>query len=428
MDNKLKPYDEYKESKADYIGKYPSHWAITKLRFIFEERKEKNINQKQKNILSVMKNRGVIPYSEKGNVGNKHSEDIERYNLVYEDDIVMNSMNVIIGSVGRSKYNGALSPVYYVFKNRDTNYFNTKYFENLFKMKSLQRELTKYGKGILAHRMRIPMELLKNLELPLPPKEEQDKIVKYLDNKLSKINKFIKAKKRQIELLKEQKQAVINKAVTKGLDPNAKMKPSGVEWIGDIPEMWEVLPLKVLVDVTMGQSPSSESYNDEKKGIQFLQGNADFGKIYPNTNQYTIESKKICEKGDILLSVRAPVGAKNIADKNYCIGRGLCAITPLIIDLNFLWYFIEILNIEFKYKSKGSTYESVTVSDVRNSNVCFPKIDEQRQIVSHIESKTTKIDQTIDTIIKEITLITEYRTSLISNVVTGKVDVRDIDV
>ena len=146
----LKKYEDYKETQISYLGSLPSHWNILPLRSILFERKEKNIGKKNNEILSVMANRGVILYSEKGNVGNKASDNIERYNVVYEDDIVLNCMNVIIGSVGRSPYNGVLSPVYYVLVNRNTQTYNTRYYDYVFKLKHLQSELKKFGNGILA--------------------------------------------------------------------------------------------------------------------------------------------------------------------------------------------------------------------------------------------------------------------------------------
>lgn len=194
----MKGYGEYKKTGADYAPQIPNHWNTAQLREVFIERKEKNTGRRNENILSVVKNIGVILYSQKGNVGNKCSEDIERYSIVYEDDIVINSMNVIIGSVGRSRYSGVLSPVYYILKNRDPYKNNTRYFEFLFRMVELQKELTKYGKGILAHRMRISMDSFKSLLFPSPPREEQDQIVRYLDAKVGKINKLIKIKQQQI--------------------------------------------------------------------------------------------------------------------------------------------------------------------------------------------------------------------------------------
>lgn len=441
MNKVLKPYSEYKETNTSYIRKYPHHWELVKLRHIFEERKEKNYNRQTENILSVMKNRGVIPYSEKGNIGNKCSEDIERYNVVYENDIVMNCMNVIIGSVGRSKYYGALSQVYYVLKCRDFNKYNMKYYENVFKMSTLQKELTKYGKGILAHRMRIPMQILKYLELPYPPKEEQDQIVKYLDNKLFKIAKFIKAKKKQIELLKEQKQAIINEAITKGLDKNAKMKPSGIDWLGDIPEHWNVKRLRYIGKCQNGISEASNffetgyafvSYGDVYNNIQLP--NLVIGVANSSAKQQMVYSVK---EGDVFFT-RTSETIKEIGFSSVCfktIERAvfsgfLIRFRPFnnILYTKFSMYYFRnsVVREYFSREMNLVIRASLSQTLLKNLPVLLPSLDEQHKIVNHIENKTQIIDKLVETLKQEINLITEYRTRLISDVVTGKVDVRTI--
>jgi len=433
---KFKPYEEYKESEIDYIGKYPIHWDITKLRFIFEERKEKNYGKREKNILSVVKNIGVIPYSEKGNVGNKHSEDIERYKLVYKNDIVMNSMNVIIGSVGRSQYEGVLSPIYYVLKIRDKEKFNVIYYENIFRMTSLQRELTKYGKGILAHRMRIPMELLKNLELPLPPKEEQDKIAAFLDHNLAKIDKFVELTERQIELLKEQKEVIINDAVTKGIDNDVAYKDSGIDWIGKIPEHWEVTRLKYLTNSNL----TSLSNNEEKdKEIEYIDiGSVGFFKLKSEPvkmlfGQAPSRARRVVRKGDIIIStVRTYLKSMLYIDESLSgkiVSTGFSVLTPKGgVNSNYLKYSISgnylIQNII--KSSVGVAYPAINDDRLMSLKIVYCRDKkEQEEIINYIEKETNKIDRTIELHKRQIELIKEYRTSLIASAVTGKIDVRD---
>ncbi|MSS43403.1 restriction endonuclease subunit S [Anaerosalibacter bizertensis] len=425
---KFKPYEEYKESEIDYIGQYPIHWEITKLRFIFEERKEKNYGNREKNILSVVKDIGVIPYSEKGNVGNKHSEDIERYKIVYKNDIVMNSMNVIIGSVGRSQYEGVLSPIYYVLKIRDKEKFNVIYYENIFRMTSLQRELTKYGKGILAHRMRIPMNLLKNLELPLPPKEEQDKIADFLDHNLAKIDKFVELTERQIELLKEQKEVLINDAVTKGIDKDVVYKDSGIDWIGEIPEHWEVTRLKYILD---NKTEKGRVLKDDQSYIGLANIESKTGNIIGIDNDIKIESDSPkFKEGDILFGKLRPYLTKVAIAKN----SGLCSGEILVLrnknSTNFKKYILyRFLSYDFINIVNASTYGSkmprAEWSFISSLKISLPPKKEQKEIVDYIEKETNKIDRTIELYKNQIELIKEYRTSLIASAVTGKIDVRD---
>jgi type I restriction enzyme, S subunit len=168
----MKRYDRYSKYEDRWITSLPSHWGYKRLKEVLKERKEKNSPVKTHNILSLTNTRGVIPYSEKGNVGNKAKESLEGYMLAYPNDIVINSMNIIIGSVGLSKYFGAVSPVYYMLYTRNND--NIRYFNYVFQNKPFQESLRGLGNGILEIRMRIPMYKLNNVCIPVPPRSEQD--------------------------------------------------------------------------------------------------------------------------------------------------------------------------------------------------------------------------------------------------------------
>ena len=162
------PYPKMKDSGIPWLGEVPEHWRLPRLGALLRERGETNGDGQVSEVLSVLRERGVIPYAEKGNIGNKKSEDITRYKVVKPDDIVVNCMNVIIGSVGLSRYTGCLSPVYYVLTRR-SEHDHPRYLNAYFQTKPFQESLVRIGNGILAHRMRIPMELLKCEPFPLPP-------------------------------------------------------------------------------------------------------------------------------------------------------------------------------------------------------------------------------------------------------------------
>ena len=196
------------------------------------------------------------------------------------------------------------------------------------------------------------------------------------------------------------------------------MKDSGIEWIGQIPESWSVEALKRNVKIEMGQSPASECYNSDGVGFPFLQGNADFTDKFPVERMYTSAANKFSKTGDLLLSVRAPVGAVNIADKEYAIGRGLCAITGGRISIPFLWYAIAVLNHEFDANSTGSTFESINTEDVGNAKIMVPGEDEQRRITEYLDVKCTEIDALIAAKEKTNALLKERRQSIIYEAVT----------
>ena len=204
-------------------------------------------------------------------------------------------------------------------------------------------------------------------------------------------------------------------------------KESNVEWIGEIPRRWEVKRLKYIADLNMGQSPPSEEYNTDKIGTPFLQGNAEFDSHHPTPKIYCPTAKKHANSGDILLSVRAPVGAINTANQEYGIGRGLCAIRPQTnqFEHRYAKYLLEVVRAELHAVATGSTYDAVTVDEVSSVTCVVPPLSEQTQIANFLDRKTQQIDELITTELRKIELLKEYRQSLISEAVTGKIDVRN---
>lgn len=201
-----------------------------------------------------------------------------------------------------------------------------------------------------------------------------------------------------------------------------RYKDSSVEWIGEIPEEWSTKKLKYITIITMGQSPKSEDYNTDGIGKPFLQGNAEFTDFYPIPKYYCPTATKFSKPNDILLSVRAPVGAMNISDSVYGIGRGLCAITAREINMKYLWYALSICLEELRIKSKGSTYDAITVADVSNLLMLLPSEKEQIAIATFLDQKTAEIDSLIADKEKLIQLLQEKRQAIITEAVTKGLD------
>ena len=201
-------------------------------------------------------------------------------------------------------------------------------------------------------------------------------------------------------------------------------KESSVEWIGEVPKNWEVKRLKYVADLNMGQSPPSEEYNSDQLGTPFLQGNAEFGPYHPMPKIYCPTAKKHANPGDILLSVRAPVGAINIANQEYGIGRGLCAIRPRTnqFERRYAKYLLEVVRTELHVVATGSTYEAVTVDEVSNLTCIVPRLSEQIQIANFLDRKTEQIDELIRIKERRIELLQEQRTALINQAVTKGLD------
>jgi len=212
----LDPDVPLKDSGVEWLGEVPEHWEVVRLGKLLRERGETNKAGEVTHVLSLLRDRGVIPYDEKGNIGNKKSDDITRYKVVHPNDIVMNCMNVIIGSVGLASEKGCLSPVYYVLTTRGQDH--PRYLNAIFQCPRFHRSLVRIGNGILAHRMRIPMELLKCELFPVPPVDEQAAIVEYLDQATADIDTTITRAEREIELLNEYRTRLIADVVTGKLD------------------------------------------------------------------------------------------------------------------------------------------------------------------------------------------------------------------
>lgn len=242
------------EPTPEWFGRLGEGWNFVRLDSLVERRNLVNRGPITTNVLSVVAGRGVINYEDKGDIGNKKSEDIERYQVVYPGDLVLNSMNVIIGSVGISSEHGSLSPVYLVLKPKRRDVLSNRYLGYIFDCKSFQRSLVRLGYGILSHRMRIPWINLKKELIPYVHIDTQEAIANFLDRKTAAIDALIEKKERLIELLEEKRQALITRAVTKGLDHNVPMKDSGIEWLGEIPEHWEVVRSKALFRERSGRS------------------------------------------------------------------------------------------------------------------------------------------------------------------------------
>lgn len=441
MRTELKPYDEYKQADLLWLDSIPTHWEVVKNNSLWAERKI--VNCLNEDLLSVTIKKGIIRQSDLlKSTSKKDSSNLDKskYKLVMPEDIAYNKMRMWQGAVGKSKYRGIVSPAYIVL--RPIAEINTDYYHNLLRTPHYIEESHKYSYGICDDQLNLRYEDFKRMQIVVPPKDEQDQIVRYLDSSLAKINKFIKTKKKLIEVLKEQKQAVINEAVTKGLDPNVKMKPSGIECLGDVPEGWEVRRLRYIGNCQNGISESSEYFGS---GSPFVS----YGDVYNNSELPNLVSglAKSNEKQQETYSVREgdifftrtsetieEVGLTSVCtstiDKAIFSGF-LIRFRPIkgIIDKHFSKYYLRNSKVRayFTREMNLVTRASLSQELLKNLPLLLPSsINEQREIVDFIEKHTKPIENVIISTQKEINLMNEYRTRLISDLVMGKVDVRGI--
>lgn len=413
----MKAYESYKNVDLPWLKRVPEHWEVKRIRQVLRERKERNFPIKTKNILSLTNTRGVIPYEDKGNVGNKSKSDLGDYFLAYPGDIVLNSMNVVIGSVGLSAYFGAISPVYYALYNTDPN-SSISYFNTIFSSKIFQKSLKCLGNGILDIRKRISAYDLKNVMIPVPPKEEQDQIVRYLDWQNSRLNKLINAKKKEIALLEEQKQALISQAVTKGLDPHAPLKDSGIDWIGQMPEHWLLCNLKYLCSMRSGKNLTSIQITEN--GQYPVYGGNGVRGYY---SQYNVNSECL-----IVGRVGALCGNVHHFNGKFWVTDNAFIVEVFnYICVKYFYYLLTAMKLN-KYVPKTAAQPVLSTSNLLFKKACVPPLDEQRKIANYLDNQCTFIDNLINNINRIISLLQEYRTRLVADVVTGQIDVRNIAV
>lgn len=421
----FKPYPSYKDSGGEWLGKVPEHWEVNRLKKYLIERNEKNSPIKTDNLLSVTMYQGVIPISEKKGVGgNKPKENLENYKISYPNDIVLNSMNVIVGSVGLNRYVGLISPVYYALYKRNEN-DNIHFFSYIFQDPFFQKSLFGLGNGILYKesedgklntiRLKIPMEKLNQVILPCPDKTEQTQIADYLDQETAKIDTLIAKQEKLIALLEEQRKSVISHAVTKGLDPNAPMKDSGVEWLGKVPEHWKIGRLKNIVFIKNGSDYKKFEIENSEKSYP----------VYGSGGIFTNSSKYIYNQESVLF------GRKGTINKPLYVTNPFWTVDTMFysqIKHNVRGKYVYYQSLGFPYErySSNTALPSMTQTDLLNLFVTIPSILEQTQIASYLDKETAKIDAMIEKQRLLIEKLKEYRASIISHAVTGKIDVRDL--
>ena len=364
-----------KDSGQEWIGAIPESWDTNRICYCLNEINVKNSPVKTEQILSLVKDKGVMLYEEKGDVGNKAKEDITGYKVAFPNTLIVNSMNILIGSVGISKYKGCVSPVYYVFREKDNS--DLRFVNYIFNTREFQKELRKYANGILEIRLRVSATDIFNRKIPLPPKEEQIKIADFLDEKCAEIDKLSEDIQKQIDILNDYKKSVITRAVTKGLDPNVEMKDSGDERLDMIPANWDAKKLK-FVTREIYENGLMVPENDKYIGMEnVLSYSNDFNET--NT-EYEISFQKKCKKGVVLFGKLRPYLAKVIICPFTGFATGeFMQLSNFDGDSRYLRYsllnrtFIEFVNMS----TYGAKMPRANSEYINNLKICIPPKDEQ---------------------------------------------------
>lgn len=428
----IRPETEMKDSGIQWIGDIPNNWNIKPLYACLDEINQKNNPIVTTNILSLTNTDGVIPYSERGNQGNKSKENFEEYKVVYPNTIVANSMNILIGSVGLSKYEGCVSPVYYVYMAKPQ--VDIRYMNYLFQMEPFQKRLRQFANGILEIRLRVSSHDILHQKVAVPDYDEQQAITDYLDETCSKIDEIIAEAKASVDEYKELKQSVIFEAVTKGLDKNVEMKDSGVEWIGEIPVDWNIAKINRVAWTTSGATPlrSKETEYYDNAVIRWVRT------LDLNNGHVTDSSEKITEtalknSSCSIMPVKTvcvamyggsgTIGKSGILEVECATNQAICSIVSdkKVLNPDYLHYVImAVRKYWMKYAVGTRKDPNINQQIIAQMRIPIPQLSKQDIIVNHLDKVTDKCDSLISEKESLINDLEAYKKSLIYEVVTGK--------
>lgn len=434
MIDSLKPYPEYKESGLSWLGKIPAHWDEKPGFAAFREKQEKNSGMKEKRVLSLSYGRIVIKPEDK--LHGLVPESFETYQVVNPGDIIIRSTDLQNDwnslRVGLVRDLGIITSAYLCFKS--VGLLSQEYGFLLLHSYDLMKFFYGLGSGL---RQNLDFKDFKRLPFPVPPHNEQDAIVRFLDHASGRIERAIRAKKKLIGLLNEQKQAIIHRAVTRGLDPNVHLKPSGVEWLGDVPEHWGSSAVKCHYAIQLGKMLQNRPNEPADVEVPYLKAQhvqwfsvraTNAPKIWASPReieQFGVRSGDllVCEGGE-----GGRCGLVGDVEPGYIIQNALHRVRPIDHSRNdYLQYVMSAVATTgwFDAINNKATIAHFTREKFGSLKIPPPPLPEQAAIVEYLGNASAEIDAIIDRARREISLLREYRTRLIADVVTGKLDARE---
>ena len=445
MITNLKPYPAYKDSGVKSLGKIPKHWEVRRFKFLLRE-VDRRSETGSEQLLRVSQYTGV---TERKRTDGSHDPDTRAaslvdYKLVEPDNLVVNIMLAWNGSLGVSPYDGIVSPAYCVY--RFSSGVHPQFYHHLLRSPVYKARIKAASTGVVESRLRLYTDNLYRLEGLRPPLPEQTAIVRFLDWVDRRIRQVIRAREKRIKLLEEYKQALIHQAVTGQINvrtgkPYPKYKDSGVEWLGKVPEHWEVLALKrvlrCIVDCEHNTAPAVDESpyrvirtTAVRNGILRLDG------TYCTTQQAYLEwtQRAVPQPGDVVFTREAPAGEACVIPEGnaFCLGQRtvLMKVNPDWYDAQFLVHMIYVGPPRFHIQlaSQGSTVGHFNMDDIGWMLVLRPPLDEQQAIVEFLDKQTERIGTAIVATRRAVDLLNEFRTRLTADVVTGKLDVRGYNV
>lgn len=435
----LKPYEDRRAAGLPWLAEIPFHWEVRRSKYVFRE-VDKRSETGEETQLSMSQIHGLVE-SAKIDTWRLRSESYAGGKLCEPGDLVLNRLKAHLGVFAHASIPGVISPDYTVFRPVDD--IEVRYFEHLYKTPSYKAELRKRTKGIVEGFWRLYSDDFYDVRVVVPPKDEQSKILAFIDSYDQRVRRLIRNKRRLVGLLNEQKQAIINRAVTRGLNPDAPMKPTGIDWMPEVPAHWEVRKLKQVASFNPSRTESSANFADGDEVVFLPMENVSAtgeidcsarGKVADLRSGYTYFKRQDVVVAKITPCFENGKGAYLGALETE-IGFGTTEFVVLRasveIDPRFL-YQITMLRA-FRHDGEmamtgAAGQQRVPLNFMREFTFGLPDLPEQESILARVVSETKKINQTIEKTKAEISLVLEYRERLIADVVTGKLDVRHIEI
>lgn len=401
-------YESYKDSGVKWLGQIPSHWEVKKLRAFFSEVCESNSALKVHNQLQF-KYGTIVPKPDTG-VDDAVLKTISKYTVVNPGDIIINGLNLnydfISFRVGKVNEQGVITSAYIAM--RPNNGLSPKFYEYMLKAMDAKKVFHGFGTGI---RATLSYKELRHKLLPLVPLNEQEAIVAYLDKVTGDIDRAIEAQQKMIDALNERKQIIITRAVTRGLNPDAPLRDSGIDWLGKIPQHWDFCKLKYFIKIKSGEAISNTQLSDNGKYLVYG-GGEPLGRY----NQHNIDCGNI-----VIGRVGARCGCITpIYEKAWATDNAL-VLSFKGIDFQFLIYCL--IAADLNRIASTNAQPLLTGTKVKNTYIAEPTRNEQMEIVSFIKSATENIDLSISNCERMISLLQERKQIIINEVVTGKTKV-----
>ncbi|KPF83907.1 hypothetical protein IP70_16995 [alpha proteobacterium AAP38] len=428
-------YPDYKDSGVDWLGEVPGHWASKPLWTLFH--RTKRVDYADETLLSVYRDFGVIPKSSRDDNYNKQSEDLSLYQLVVSGDLVINKMKAWQGSVAVSGFRGIVSPAYFVYEALHQE--NSRYLHYLMRCSNYTEAYLALSKGIRINQWDLEPQYHSRLPVLLPPAAEQSAIAAFLDRETAKIDALVAEQERLIQLLKEKRQAVISHAVTKGLDPNVRMKDSGVEWLGEVPEHWTVAPVGARFSVQLGKMLDSSKITGEYLRPYLRVFDVQWGCINTDELPYMDFDENDRERfqlrnGDLLVNEGGSYVGRSaiwLGELDECYyQKALHRLRPRTQDdLSKFFYYVMFFATHlgvFVANGNQATIDHLTAEAFRRYRFAFPPASEQAAISDYLDHAVEGLDRLENDAVLGIQLLKEHRSALISAAVTGRIDVRGL--